>query len=86
MMNTELTVKRSNLVMPANYAELTEEEMTYVEGGGWFADIFSWLGIVTEAGSIASCLIPGCQALLPAWQILNLVVNGMTVYTTKNNL
>ena len=36
-------MNNKNLVMPANYAVMTEEEMTYTTGGGILSQLFSAL-------------------------------------------
>ena len=48
--------KRSNLVMPTHYQELTREEMEYVDGGAW-----SWKALAqTVVGGIVGGAIAGC--------------------------
>lgn len=37
----EIKEKRSNLIMPTHYLELDEEEMAYVDGGGF--TLYSWM-------------------------------------------
>ena len=50
----EVFEKRSNLVMPTHYVELDSEEMSYVEGGGWFTDVCKWGGAIL--GGVRSCI------------------------------
>ena len=49
-MNELILNKTSNLVMPANYIELDNEEMLYIDGG-WK---WSWGGFLSVVGGLIS--------------------------------
>jgi len=51
------------LVMPRNYALMSEDEMTYVEGGGWIAWAFAMTGGVAAATAGAILGFAGGAAL-----------------------
>lgn len=74
-------VYNGTLVMPNNFVAVTEEEMTYVEGGGYYMDYdsccaFAWaLGVTLSSSSavIYSALLAGGGTVAGALQSIPVV-------------
>lgn len=63
MMSEMVLDRTSNLVMPVHYVELDREEVSYVDGGGFWANLFGGMGLVLNLGSLIAAVVPGCQPI-----------------------
>ena len=71
---TNVIERRSDLVMPTHYVELDNEEMSYVEGGGWFADTCKWGGAILGGLGLVASLVGVVLSFTPAASIGYMVV------------
>lgn len=86
MTNNLVVSKRSNLVMPTHYVELTDEEMSYVEGGDYVISsatcnniIAAFLGVGWFAfvGYSIACAVVGCTTIIGAISSLIMAIPGL---------
>lgn len=70
------------LVMPSNYAVMSEEEMTYVEGGG-FSVKRLWYNIVGLAGQYAVVKALAKRTVVHGKSIYNWAVAGVSWARSK---
>ena len=78
--------KRSNLVMPTHYQELTREEMEYVDGGGLFSKIWDTVcaavgGCATIVAGVGGVLAPDPTGLTKVIGVAT-IVGGVTILGT----
>lgn len=66
------------MVMPANFAVVDEEEMTYLDGGGWMEDIVIGVfsALIYDAGKWAFQKVAGTAA---AKAVITSVIKGASV-------